>query len=262
MKSSPSAADTASPPPCPPCGARGRPHRRRHRRRRRRIHRTSARPARVLPPGDLRMALAARRGPRVRDALGRCPAHRFDGDESLAGHPVGNLVLAACSNILATPWTASTSPAAPRCARPRPAHGRRPSTSRRTSTDVCPRRRTLIRGQLNVASVDGRRQRPARPRRPAGMPRDPRGGRRRGLARLRPGLVVHLRHAHPARARPARRPRRLQRPSRRRAEPLQSRRARPTDLTLGSPRALSAVAPNLGLNVVSATPTLRRPEDP
>jgi len=49
----------------------------------------------VLPPGDLRMALAALAG---EDEWGRTwealLQHRFDGDGPLAGHAVGNLVLA------------------------------------------------------------------------------------------------------------------------------------------------------------------------
>ena len=50
----------------------------------------------ILPPGDLRMALAALCGD---DDWGRAWAeilqHRFGGDGPLAGHPVGNLLLAA-----------------------------------------------------------------------------------------------------------------------------------------------------------------------
>lgn len=50
----------------------------------------------IMPPGDLRMALAALCGD---DDWGRAWAeilqHRFGGDGPLAGHPVGNLLLAA-----------------------------------------------------------------------------------------------------------------------------------------------------------------------
>jgi uncharacterized cofD-like protein len=48
----------------------------------------------VLPPGDLRMALAALAadGPRTQ-AMARLLQHRFGGTGALAGHPVGNLVL-------------------------------------------------------------------------------------------------------------------------------------------------------------------------
>jgi uncharacterized cofD-like protein len=48
----------------------------------------------VLPPGDLRMALAALASERERSqAMARLLQHRFGGTGVLAGHPVGNLVL-------------------------------------------------------------------------------------------------------------------------------------------------------------------------
>jgi uncharacterized cofD-like protein len=48
----------------------------------------------VLPPGDLRMALAALAGRGERDrAWTGLYQHRFGGSGALAGHPVGNLVL-------------------------------------------------------------------------------------------------------------------------------------------------------------------------
>ncbi|HEX2143951.1 MAG TPA: uridine diphosphate-N-acetylglucosamine-binding protein YvcK [Glycomyces sp.] len=46
----------------------------------------------VLPPGDLRKALVATADPARADAIATF-AHRFDGDDFLAGHPVGNIVL-------------------------------------------------------------------------------------------------------------------------------------------------------------------------
>src|SRR5206468_2867841 len=61
----------------------------------------------ALPPGDLRMALAALSGS---DDWGRLWAqvyqHRFDGDGSLAGHAVGNLVLTALVDLLGDPVAA------------------------------------------------------------------------------------------------------------------------------------------------------------
>ena len=49
----------------------------------------------VLPPGDLRMALAALAGQDEWGAVwGRLLQHRFDGDGPLAGHAAGNLLLA------------------------------------------------------------------------------------------------------------------------------------------------------------------------
>ena len=53
----------------------------------------------IVPPGDLRMALSALAG---EDDWGRTwerlVQHRFGGDGPLAGHPVGNLLLAALSD--------------------------------------------------------------------------------------------------------------------------------------------------------------------
>jgi uncharacterized cofD-like protein len=61
----------------------------------------------VLPPGDLRMALAALAGD---DDRGRTWAtllqHRFGGTGALAGHPVGNLVLAGLAETLGDPVAA------------------------------------------------------------------------------------------------------------------------------------------------------------
>lgn len=57
-----------------------------------------------LPPGDLRMALAALAG---EDPTGRLWQrtfqHRFAGEGALAGHPVGNLVLAGLAELLGDP---------------------------------------------------------------------------------------------------------------------------------------------------------------
>jgi uncharacterized cofD-like protein len=61
----------------------------------------------ALPPGDLRMALAALAGD---DDWGRTWAelvqHRFTGEGSLAGHPVGNLVITALADQLGDPVAA------------------------------------------------------------------------------------------------------------------------------------------------------------
>lgn len=53
----------------------------------------------VLPPGDLRMALAALAAPDVAQVL----QHRFDGNDALAGHPLGNLLLTALWELDADP---------------------------------------------------------------------------------------------------------------------------------------------------------------
>lgn len=54
----------------------------------------------VLPPGDLRMALAALAGeaPRTREVAALLQ-HRFGGTGVLAGHPVGNLVLTGLAEM-------------------------------------------------------------------------------------------------------------------------------------------------------------------
>jgi uncharacterized cofD-like protein len=61
----------------------------------------------VLPPGDLRMALAALAG---EDSDGRLWQrtfqHRFSGEGALAGHPVGNLVLVGLAEVLGDPVAA------------------------------------------------------------------------------------------------------------------------------------------------------------
>jgi uncharacterized cofD-like protein len=54
----------------------------------------------VLPPGDLRMALAALAGTTLDDDdMARLLQHRFGGRGALAGHPVGNLLLTGLIEI-------------------------------------------------------------------------------------------------------------------------------------------------------------------
>lgn len=61
----------------------------------------------VIPPGDLRMALAALAAPEPRV---RCWTetiqHRFGGTGALAGHSVGNLILAGLTEVLGDPVVA------------------------------------------------------------------------------------------------------------------------------------------------------------
>jgi uncharacterized cofD-like protein len=54
----------------------------------------------VLPPGDLRMALAALAGdaPRTQEMV-RLMQHRFGGEGVLAGHPVGNLMITGLTEM-------------------------------------------------------------------------------------------------------------------------------------------------------------------
>jgi uncharacterized cofD-like protein len=58
----------------------------------------------VLPPGDLRMALTALAGEDgAAGRWGRVFAHRFSGTGALAGHAVGNLVMAGLLEVLGDP---------------------------------------------------------------------------------------------------------------------------------------------------------------
>jgi uncharacterized cofD-like protein len=58
----------------------------------------------ALPPGDLRMALAALAGDDERSQLwAELCQHRFGGDGTLAGHPVGNLLLVGLNDLLKDP---------------------------------------------------------------------------------------------------------------------------------------------------------------
>ena len=60
-----------------------------------------------LPPGDLRMALAALAGPRPQDRVwADLYQHRLGGTGALAGHPVGNLVLTGLLELQTDPVAA------------------------------------------------------------------------------------------------------------------------------------------------------------
>ncbi|WP_029117028.1 uridine diphosphate-N-acetylglucosamine-binding protein YvcK [Mycobacterium sp. URHB0044] len=61
----------------------------------------------VVPPGDLRMALAALASDSPHGQLwGTIIQHRFGGNGALAGHPIGNLLLAGLNEVLADPVAA------------------------------------------------------------------------------------------------------------------------------------------------------------
>ena len=61
----------------------------------------------VIPPGDLRMALAALSSPDERTRLWTdVLQHRFGGTGALAGHSVGNLILAGLTEVLGDPIAA------------------------------------------------------------------------------------------------------------------------------------------------------------
>ena len=58
----------------------------------------------VIPPGDLRMALAALASDSPHGQLwATIIQHRFGGSGALAGHPIGNLILAGLQEVLADP---------------------------------------------------------------------------------------------------------------------------------------------------------------
>ncbi|MGN6472872.1 MAG: gluconeogenesis factor YvcK family protein [Mycobacteriales bacterium] len=58
----------------------------------------------VMPPGDLRMALAALAGEDEQSQVwARLVQHRLGGDATLAGHPVGNLMLVGLADLFGDP---------------------------------------------------------------------------------------------------------------------------------------------------------------
>ncbi|MFT4189213.1 MAG: uridine diphosphate-N-acetylglucosamine-binding protein YvcK [Aeromicrobium sp.] len=112
----------------------------------------------VLPPGDLRMALAALSGD---DERGRQWAsvlqHRFQGDGPLAGHSLGNLLIAAIWDQLGDhvagldlvgDLLGSRGRVLPMAAVPL-------DIEADVRMDATPEAVTVVRGQAEVASVDG-----------------------------------------------------------------------------------------------------------
>jgi uncharacterized cofD-like protein len=132
----------------------------------------------LVPPGDLRMALAALAGEELA-AGGEAPGepwvrllqHRFGGNGALAGHAVGNLLLAGLMEVLHDPVAALDAVAALAGVRGRVlpmACEPLDIEAEVTGLDDDPRRARRIRGQVAVASTPGRVQRirllPERPR--------------------------------------------------------------------------------------------------
>jgi uncharacterized cofD-like protein len=114
----------------------------------------------ILPPGDLRMALAALADEATDGVPWRSVfQHRFAGTGALAGHAVGNLLLAGLIDVLRDPVAALDE-----ACRLLGVHGRvlpmseRPLTIEAdvTGLDVDPRQVRRIRGQVAVASTPGR----------------------------------------------------------------------------------------------------------
>ena len=153
----------------------------------------------VVPPGDLRMALAALASDSPHGRLwATILQHRFGGSGALAGHPIGNLLLAGLNEVLADPVAALDElgrilgvkgRVLPMC-----------PIALQIEADVAglesdPRMSRVIRGQVAIATTPGKVRRvrllPERSaRHPAGGGRDHDG--RSGRARAR--LVVHQRH--------------------------------------------------------------------
>jgi uncharacterized cofD-like protein len=127
----------------------------------------------LLPPGDLRMALAALAadddGGKRWQALVQ---HRFGGTGALAGHAVGNLLLAGLMEVLGDPVAALDEVAALLGLRGRVLPmSCDPLDIEAEVTGLGSRDGALIRGQVAVASTPGRVQRVwLRPERPRACP--------------------------------------------------------------------------------------------
>ncbi len=153
----------------------------------------------VLPPGDLRMALSALASPDGTEK-GADPAearwvrlvqHRFGGSGALAGHAVGNLLLAGLMDVLGDPVAALDE-----VCRLLGVRGRVLPMSCEpldieadvTGLDDDPRRVHRIRGQVAVASTPGRVHRVLlRPEHPRACPEAVAAVRAADLVLLGPG---------------------------------------------------------------------------
>ena len=152
----------------------------------------------VVPPGDLRMALAALASDSPHGRLwATILQHRFGGSGALAGHPIGNLMLAGRHEVLADPVAALDElgrilgvkgRVLPMC-----------PIALQIEADVSgleadPRMFRLIRGQVAIATT------PGKVRRVRLLPGDPPATRQAvdaimaaDLVVLGPGFVVHQR---------------------------------------------------------------------
>lgn len=155
-----------------------------------------------LPPGDLRMALSALAADDEEGSLwARTLQHRFGGHGALAGHAVGNLLIAGLSDVLGSPQAALDTVAKltrsygrvlPVCTEPLD-----------IEADVAglehdPRLMRLVRGQVAVATTPGqvRRVRVV-PEKPAANPEVLQALRDADLITLGPGswfssVIPHL----------------------------------------------------------------------
>lgn len=146
----------------------------------------------VLPPGDLRMALAALSddGP-AGERWRKLFQHRFGGTGALAGHAVGNLVLAGLIEVLGDPVAALDEACAllgvhgrvlPMCTDPLVIE------AEVTGLHADPGGTARIRGQVAVASTPGRVQRVwLRPERPSACPEAVRAVEEADVVLLGPG---------------------------------------------------------------------------
>ncbi len=166
----------------------------------------------VLPPGDLRMALAALCGDdRWGQTWARVLQHRFESEGEMDGHSMGNLLIVTLWDLLqdhvdGLEWVgrAARGARAGCCRWPS-----RPSTSppRSGEPGPTPTRSRTVRGQVEVATTPGEVLSVALdPPDDQGLPAGRRGHRGGRLGRPRPGILVHQRHPAPAGPRPARRP--------------------------------------------------------
>ncbi|MBV9313447.1 MAG: uridine diphosphate-N-acetylglucosamine-binding protein YvcK [Pseudonocardia sp.] len=126
----------------------------------------------VLPPGDLRMALTALAADDTGGSRwGELFQHRFGGTGALAGHAVGNLLLAGLIEVLGDPVAALDEACAllrvrgrvlPMCTHPLVIE------AEVTGLGPDPHKSAQIRGQVAVASTPGRVQRVwLRPKQPS-----------------------------------------------------------------------------------------------
>lgn len=156
----------------------------------------------ALPPGDLRMALA---GLAADEGPGRVWAevlqHRFGGHGALAGHPVGNLLLAGFAEVLGDPVAALDAVCAVLGVRGRVLP--MSTTPLEIEADVVglaadPRVSRRIRGQVAVATTPGQVRRVRLlPREPAACPEAVAAVERADVVLLGPGswfssVIPHL----------------------------------------------------------------------
>ena len=180
----------------------------------------------VLPPGDLRMALAALAGADPEHAAwAELLQHRLGGSGVLAGHPVGNLMLTGLLerehdpvDALAALGRAGRRRRPGAADEPGPARPGRPRPTASTPTTRAPR--AHIRGQMldrGHPRAGGVGEPAAHPgRRPARPPSTPSA---RPTSWCSGPVVVHQRHPAPAAARAGHDAGRHPGPAARRAEP-------------------------------------------